>query len=471
MESNVRYIILTLLILYTTINANTVNVFSANNIYYSSLNRIDEGFVLKNTIKISVINSDVAELFNGVINKNYKNISFTKDIKVIREDNGVRAILLPNIKSYIKIDDNEYQFSRDNKINSFTIEFYLNPYQIRMNSKVYSKISIYNDGTGSKYSGIRANIINGKLVWQFNNIFMYEGKYYNVNLSKGEYLKENEWRHHSISFDATTGKLVKYIDGLEEEVIYLTSTGDRTGSPYTINFDNITSVPTYLGQGFIGGIDSFNFIPIYKNKFELYQYEKSGELITKVLNFNNQNFFIDTIDYNGIIKDKTYIDVYYRASENYFSEENDNIEWVRLENKNNIINSKKIKYIQLKAVLETDNKRDKTPVLEAIKVGYHLPKKPLKPINIKATPLNGSIMLQWEGSHEDISGYKIYYGTESGIYNNANNEPIIVDDINEYIIDNLDNNEIYYFRVTTIGGEGGNIESDFSEEVYARPNY
>ena len=134
-------------------------------------------------------------------------------------------------------------------------------------------------------------------------------------------------------------------------------------------------------------------------------------------------------------------------------------------------NSKKIKYIQLKAVLETDNKRDKTPVLEAIKVGYHLPKKPLKPINIKATPLNGSIMLQWEGSHEDISGYKIYYGTESGIYNNANNEPIIVDDINEYIIDNLDNNEIYYFRVTTIGGEGGNIESDFSEEVYARPNY
>ena len=78
MESNVRYIILTLLILYTTINANTVNVFSANNIYYSSLNRIDEGFVLKNTIKISVINSDVAELFNGVINKNYKNISFTK---------------------------------------------------------------------------------------------------------------------------------------------------------------------------------------------------------------------------------------------------------------------------------------------------------------------------------------------------------------------------------------------------------
>ena len=49
-----RYIILTLLILYTTINANTVNVFSANNIYYSSLNRIDEGFVLKNTRKISV---------------------------------------------------------------------------------------------------------------------------------------------------------------------------------------------------------------------------------------------------------------------------------------------------------------------------------------------------------------------------------------------------------------------------------
>ena len=96
---------------------------------------------------------------------------------------------------------------------------------------------------------------------------------------------------------------------------------------------------------------------------------------------------------------------------------------------------------------------------------------PKNPINLTAIAVNNSVVLKWDGSHENITGYKIYYGTKSGIYNNADNIPIIIGNQNEYVINGLKNGEIYYFAVTAIGGEGGNIESNFSKEVFVRTSY
>ena len=80
-----------------------------------------------------------------------------------------------------------------------------------------------------------------------------------------------------------------------------------------------------------------------------------------------------------------------------------------------------------------------------------------------------SVTLKWNGSHENISGYKIYYGTKSGVYNEAQYTPIVIENVQEYTVEGLEEGRVYYFTVTAIGGEGGNIESGFSEEVYVRP--
>lgn len=442
-------------------------------IYYNSLyKKNDNSFILNNFTREHYFNNDIAELFHSPIDekKKYRNITYSKDIKNIKGIDGGNAILLPNIKSFIKIDNDEYDFSENNNLNSFTIEFYLNPYEIRMNSKVFSKFSIYNDGSGSKYSGIRANIINGRLVWQLSNIFMYEGKYSNVTLSKGEFLKENEWRHHSISFDAKTGKLVKYIDGLEEEVIYLTSTGDSKGSPYLLDIKNTLYVPIYLGQGFIGGIDDFHFEPNFKKNFDLYRYNDSGEIISSIIDLKNNDAFIDEISYKAIEKNATYIDVYYRYSNNYFVPNNDIIEWNKIDNTNEILTNVKARYIQIKAILKSNIDRNITPILENIYISYHNGRKPFSPVNFTAESIDNGIVLKWAKTHENITGYKIYYGTRSGIYNDASTTPIVIGNQNEYVITGLDSNKTYYLRITSIGGESGNIESDFSDEVYARPN-
>ena len=80
-------------------------------------------------------------------------------------------------------------------------------------------------------------------------------------------------------------------------------------------------------------------------------------------------------------------------------------------------------------------------------------------------------MLKWEGSHENITGYKIYYGTKSGIYNDTQYKPIVIGNQSEYVVEGLNEGEVYYFTITAIGGEGGNIESGYSKEVYVRPVY
>lgn len=467
-----RYINIILFILCINLNGEVYNIFSnGSDIYYSSLNGSANGFILNNSLMRNNNNLEISQIFESSIvgSVNYSGVSYSKDIKFIEGVSGGKAVLLPNGKSFIKMDNRGYSYSRENSINSFTIEFYLNPYQIRMNSKVLSKISIYNNGDASEYSGIRASIIDGKLIWQFDNLFMYNGEYSNIILSAGESLKPNEWRHHSVSFDAKTGKLAKYIDGLEEEVLYLTSTGDINGSPYMLNINNIIYDPLYLGQGFIGGIDAFSFTPIFKKNFNLYKYLKNGEIISEVIDFTNNNIFIDSINYKANISNGTYMDIYYRISDNYFLPEDNFIEWKPL-NGNNIINERG-RYIQVRAQFESDTERTLSPILNNMEIVYHNGKAPQKPINLTATAVNNSAVLRWEGSHENITGYKIYYGTKSGIYNNADNIPIIVGNQTEYVINGLRNGEIYYFTITAIGGEGGNIESAFAEEVFVRTSY
>lgn len=471
-----RYIVFFIaFILYFTVNlyCDVYNVFSnKSNIYYSTLENITNSFVLKyNNSNLSY--NFQSYLGNSVLGANHShNIIYSSGIKNIEGVNGGKALFFPNAKSYVKLDHYAGDGNQDfyNTMTSFTIEFYLNLYKVRMNSKVLSKVAIYNDNGITRYSGIKANIINGRLVWQFNNLFSYKGQYTNIILSGGEYLKENKWRHHSISFNSSTGKLVKYIDGLEEEVVYLTSTGDKNGSPYTAEFDKIKLEPLYLGQGFVGAIDSFYFIPNYKQSFDLYKYSSSGEVISKVIDFNNKNIFIDYINYRGNFTNGCYIDLYYRTSDYYFSPEDNNIEWQLLDNYTNIISSSSTRYIQIKALLKSNVDRNITPILNNVDIVYHNGRLPQIPVNVTAYSSGAdSVTLKWDSSHEDVVGYKIYYGTKSGIYNDAEHIPIIAGKQNEYVIDGLNEGEVYYFTVTAIGGEGGNIESGFSKEVYVRP--
>lgn len=70
------------------------------------------------------------------------------------------------------------------------------------------------------------------------------------------------------------------------------------------------------------------------------------------------------------------------------------------------------------------------------------------------------VTLQWDANTEpDLAGYKIYHGTESGVYG----EPIDAGNVTEYTVTGLEERQ-YFFVVTAHDTEG--LESDYSNEVF-----
>lgn len=93
---------------------------------------------------------------------------------------------------------------------------------------------------------------------------------------------------------------------------------------------------------------------------------------------------------------------------------------------------------------------------------------PSAPTGLEASPGNHKVYLAWNrGSESDLQGYRIYYGTKSGIYDAG--PPITIWDADEtsYILKELKNNVTYYIAITAFD-EAGN-ESAYSSETKSMP--
>lgn len=77
----------------------------------------------------------------------------------------------------------------------------------------------------------------------------------------------------------------------------------------------------------------------------------------------------------------------------------------------------------------------------------------------------GTATLQWttpasniDGATMTVAGYKIYYGTEAGVYTNV----IDVGKVNTYTVSGLSVGNTYFFAVTAYDANG--VESDPTDE-------
>lgn len=465
-------------ILSLTLNAEIFTLTAdKNHTFYKTLNEIKStngnySSILYNNIDMPDSSYDIFLSFDeGIKDKtgNYK-VKASDDIKSVNGVNGSKAMFLPHITSNVEVFINETGFLKGEGIGSFTIGFYLNPYKQLVNSTVMARMGVHSENGEKKLSGIKAFILNGRLVWEFADFFKYGNTYKNIVLDRGTFLKAGEWSYHSISYDASTGKLVKYLNGFEEEIVYVTTTGLREGSVYRPYFAANNTSSLLLGRGFVGAIDSFNIILDYKRNYNLAKYCPSGEFVSKVIDLKNENAHIQALNLNSQAENGTAVYLYYRASDKYFLPDNNTIAWIKTET-NGDIGYKKARYIQVKSVLYSEATHNYTPVLNSIDIVYDIPKKPLKPINLTARAINSAVILSWDEEYSgNASGYKIYYSRKPGIYNEFENVPIIIDKRSQYTVEGLDSGALYYFKVSAYDYLGEWNESDHSDEVYARPN-
>jgi hypothetical protein len=80
---------------------------------------------------------------------------------------------------------------------------------------------------------------------------------------------------------------------------------------------------------------------------------------------------------------------------------------------------------------------------------------------VPAAAVAGDVTLQWDANSEtDLAGYRVYYGTASGVYGT----PVVIGLTTTYTVANLPAGT-YYFAVTAFNSAG--LESGFSNEVTA----
>jgi hypothetical protein len=85
------------------------------------------------------------------------------------------------------------------------------------------------------------------------------------------------------------------------------------------------------------------------------------------------------------------------------------------------------------------------------------------------TDTSGTIRLAWDASSDPtVTGYWVYYGTQSGIYENYQDTGAVSSNPVSYTLTGLTNGRSYYIVVTAY--DQYRNESDFSNEVSGTAN-
>lgn len=394
-------------------------------------------------------------------------------------------------------------------LGSFNIEFRFKAAELKNGSILFSRIGYF---SGVK-KGIEIKLKDRGVSAYFYNMFRTpEGKLRSASLVRGERLDKGEWYHFSLSFDRGSGKLAKFLNDNEEDVVYMTVSGGAFSEVYTPLFGYIdsedgssrgTDLPlAVIGKNYNGLIDEFRIS--YRHYRELKEstdialnrykgsgyagripYNREGVITGPVKEFPTTGTSITDFSWEEISVPGTFIWMEMRISDRAFNDKDTSIKWYKVNPGQKKIYSMRGddgeylrgKYFQWRAHLAASPEGDKSPVMKKVIVKYKADSPPTVPLSPEIAGTGDRyIILKWKRNVEaDLGGYKIYYGTKKGTYdgiisvingkkitnqmaqgnevtvkidNQAVEENRNLDSRNVLIYPSIENTVLYYFSVT-----------------------
>lgn len=408
-------------------------------------------------------------------------------------------------------------------LGSFTIEFRLFPFSIRDGSVLFSRVGFL---SGRK-NGIEFVMQRGRISVRCYGIFTdSSGRRFDVFLNRGTALKARRWYHCLLSFDRISGKLAKYLNGMEEEVVYVTKSDEPFNGVFVPSYVCDDLPIAVVGSDFFGYIDELRITHrhfddlekeseiAYRNYRELgiierYPVNREGVITSPVYSFPLTGTKVMLLKWDEILKKNTFIWMEFRMSDDLFEGRDDVVKWFRIKNNQRGIFLKKIdgeylrgRYYQWRAHLISSPGGKYAPSLYNVELHYQLDSPPKAPFFVELVRTGDRFVeIQWKKNVEhDILGYRIYYGLRSRKYDgiistlkgkritndNASRNAITVRISNDIIEENrsrderniltyplLKNNVLYFFSISAYDSYKPdtkyNHESKLSAEISARP--
>lgn len=317
----------------------------------------------------------------------------------------------------------------------FTIQFWMKPIHFFRKNIIFSKTG-YLDGS---VRGMEIMIQDSHLQVQFNNFFEDgSGGLRDLRLIGKKHVRINEWVHMALSYRESDGKMILYLDGREEDVVFA---GDRYGV-YRGAFHPLDDSPLIIGKKWSGIIDEFiiqgrfidqnathqlqytNYPSLVKPHNSGQPEQKAGLVQSDVVPLGEDDCpAVMDLMYDSVEPTGSSIQFYIRWSDRLFDRNTPErvLPYHLIRNHSHKIPM--VRYVQWKAVLKADPTGSYTPVLKDVAMHVSHTEIPARPVNLKVVEelsFEDRIVLQWsrdaDSRIDENGGYIVYYGLYPGDY-------------------------------------------------------
>lgn len=375
-------------------------------------------------------------------------------------------------------------FGSEGLMGSFAIEFWLCPSIAENGEVIINWETSKNIANRLVYQVLNCGFTGGHLEWTLSNFFDTIGTPIpdEIKLKGTSTIIPGKWGYHVLSYDAETGILEYIVNGVTEDLIYVTSTGREDGqislvilgepsevefcTEYTGKIDDIRilrrpySPPDYQSAEVAGKVGHVMYVPY------------GGRFVSQPIMVSNGST-LNSLTAEMSVPTQTAVCFYVRSGDNFYGWTENYPEWIAVESGEELKGITGL-YFQVSAELFPDGGGDTSPSITTISLDFTELPEPLPPFVVKAEAGNGSVTLSWNYSVDDTAGgYYVYYGTRPGEYLGRfaleGESPINVGNVSSYTITGLENGKIYYFAIAAWSMYDDRVVGNLSKEVFARP--
>lgn len=361
----------------------------------------------------------------------------------------------------------ESLFSAANLWGDFTLEFRLYPATLKEGSTIFLWKGLQMIDNQLIPQEIRCTVTNRRLVWDFENFFLYpDDTISRVSLSGDQLIPEN-WSHHMVLFDSETGLLEYRINNVPNDNTYTSKSGRETSEFNIPLIGNQQSFPIELGENYSGLIDEFRISRSMETEPMLNKYSSVGFFETDIIDLKIPESLLIQIDSQRELPINTSIYMEYAISNKKDEISGPSLIWKQFLPHEPI--NEKGQYIKIRGQLFSEPHSNNAPVLSNLKIQYREAPLPQPPINVSVMRNHDSLTIHWDKSIDpSIDGYMVYFGESPGNYLTLGS-PIDAGQKNSIIVSNLNLNKRYYFAVTSYRSGDTRLESRFSKEISFSP--
>lgn len=374
-------------------------------------------------------------------------------------------------------------FSRAEQENGFQIQFWLNsrasdPYEPVLRWTALSAQERHNTNSENG-EGLSLVIENERAVWNIDGFFANrDGMAQSFTLTSATQLNPRAWQHHLFAYLPSRSAVLYYVDGVLHDAVYTTESGIEDGRRLDRKIGSNRGILT-IG-GFHGALDQFSIstaeetaitaalgIGDYTLPRTARYVEDDGLVESAIIDLQEQSGRIVDIQYEADIPLHGEIILFYRAFRSTTElAERAITNWKRIDSGVPLAADIYVRYIQLRAILRSDRRNNRTPILSGITVRLDRLTPPLSVRSLTATPRSDtSIHIRWR-SPIDLypTQYRVFYGLSPTHFTDSVN----VDSETEIILDELEPNSLYYVRIDSYRSEIPSFRNAQSEVLSVR---